>query len=278
MDRYSIEMLGLSEVTWNISGVKTLKTGHTIIYSGNTNATDTHDKGVGFVITKKEKQSILEWNPVSSRIITARFDTKFQKTTIIQVYSPTNNADEEEKEDFHNSLQTTVNSVPKRDILMIKGDLNAKVGKDRTGREREMRPNGIGEMNENGEIFADFCVVNSLVIDGTHFPHKNCHKVTWVSQNGVTENQIDHIAISQRWRSSLQDVPNKRGADIASNHHIIIAKIQLKLLPTKKAKTRRKKFNVDLFKDLEVVQDYHILLQNTFSVLENLHDDETSIN
>ncbi|CAG2197112.1 Craniofacial development protein 2 [Mytilus edulis] len=211
-------------------------------------------------------------------VITARFDTKFQKTTIIQVYSPTNNADEEEKDDFYNSLQTTVNSVPKRDILMILGDLNAKVGKDRTGREREMGPNGIGEMNENGEIFADFCAVNSLVIGGTLFPHKNCHKVTWVSPNGVTENQIDHIAISQRWRSSLQDVRNKRGADIASDHHLIIAKIQLKLLSTKKAKSRRKKFNVDLFKDPKVVQDYHILLQNKFSVLENLHDDETSIN
>ena len=141
-----------------------------------------------------------------------------------------------------------------------------------------MGPDGIGEMNENGEIFADFCAVNSLEIGGTLFPHKNCHKVTWVSPNGVTENQIDHIAISQRWRSSLQDVRNKRGADIASDHHLIIAKIQLKLLSTEKAKSRRKKFNVDLFKDPKVVQDYHILLQNKFSVLENLHDEETSIN
>ncbi|CAG2254859.1 unnamed protein product [Mytilus edulis] len=139
---------------------------------------------------------------------------------------------------------------------MILGDLNAKVGKDRTGREREMGPNGIGEMNENGEIFADFCAVNSLVIGGTLFPHKTATK----------------------WRSSLQDVRNKRGADIASDHHLIIAKIQLKLLSTKKAKSRRKKFNVDLFKDPKVVQDYHILLQNKFGVLENLHDEETSIN
>ncbi|XP_063411298.1 craniofacial development protein 2-like [Mytilus trossulus] len=192
----------------------------------------------------KSLQTAKEMDRYSIEILGLR-----EKTTIIQVYSPTNNADEEEKDDFYNSLQTTVNSVPKRDILMLLGDLNAKVGKDRTGREREMGPNGIGEMNENGEIFADFCAVNSLVICGTLFPHKNCHKITWVSPNEVTENQIDHIAISQRWRSSLQDVRNKRGADIASDHHLIIAKIQLKLLSTKKAKSRRKKFNVDLFKD-----------------------------
>ena len=81
---------------------------------------------------------------------------------------------------------------------MLMGDLTAKVSTDRKGREREMGPNGIGEMNENGELFADFCAVNILVIGGTLFPHKTCHKVTWVSPTGDTENQIDHIAISKR--------------------------------------------------------------------------------
>ena len=94
----------------------TLTTGHTIIYSGNSYANDIHDKGVGFMLTKKAKGSLLEWNPVSARIITARFDTKFQNTTLIQAYSPTNNATEDDKDDFYNSLQTTI--IPIRNILM----------------------------------------------------------------------------------------------------------------------------------------------------------------
>jgi exonuclease III len=53
-------------------------------------------------------------------------ETKFQKTTIFQVYAPTNNADEDEKEDFYFSLQTSVNAVPKCDILLITGDSKAK--------------------------------------------------------------------------------------------------------------------------------------------------------
>ena len=65
-------------------------------------------QSVGFMLTKKAKRSLLEWNPVSVRIIPARFDTKFQKTTIIQVYSPTNDATEDDKNDFYNSLQTTI--------------------------------------------------------------------------------------------------------------------------------------------------------------------------
>jgi hypothetical protein len=67
--------------------------------------------------------------------------------------------------------------------------------------------------NRNGELFVDLCAREDMVIGGTLFPHKNCHKVTWVSPDYNTENQTDHFAISRKW-GSLQDVRNKRGADI----------------------------------------------------------------
>lgn len=207
MDKYNIEILGLSKVRWNTSGMTISSSKHIIVYSSNPSKGDIHDKGVGFMLTKKATRVLLEWNPVLSRIISARFETKFQKTAIIQVYAPTNNADEDEKEDFYSSLQTVVNNVPNRDILLVTGDLNAKVGLEGTGRESdEIGPHGIGTMNKNGELFANVCAVNGMAIDGTFFPHKPCHKATWVSPLGDTENQIDHIAIARRWRSSQQDV------------------------------------------------------------------------
>ena len=96
--------------------METHSTGHNINYLVNSNTTDPHDKGVGFMISKKAKQSLLEWNPVSPKIITARLNTKFQKTTLIQVYSSTNNADDGEKDDFYNSMRTIL-------ILCIKQDI-----------------------------------------------------------------------------------------------------------------------------------------------------------
>ena len=256
----------------------TLSSGHTIVYSGNPNKDDFHDKGVGFMLTKKAARALLEWNPVSPRIISARFNTKFQKTTIIQVYAPTNNADEDEKEDFYFSLQAIVNTVPKRDILLIMGDLNAKVGSERLGRESEIGPHGIGTMNENGELFADFCAVNSMVIGGTFFPHKTCHKTTWVSPTGDTENQIDHIAIARRWRSSLHDVRAKRGADISSDHHLLVAEIRLKILAQKRSELKRRKFNTGRLKDTDIANEFQLSLQNRFSVLQQLNGDEEDIN
>ncbi len=66
--------------------------------------------------------------------------------------------------------------------------------------------NGIGTMNENGELFADFCLNQDLVIGGTPFQHRNIHKVTWISSDRKTNNQIDQIAISRKWKGSLLDV------------------------------------------------------------------------
>ena len=81
---------------------------------------------------------------------------------------------------------------------------------------------------------------------------------------GDTENQIDPKAISKRWRSSLQDVRNKKGAGIASDHQLFVAK--------------SRKFNVKLLKDPKVLQAYQISLQNKFRVLQNLNDSDTDVN
>ena len=79
-------------------------------------------------------------------------------------------------------------------------DINAKVRADNTDREREMGKHGFGEMNENGEMLADFCSTDSLVVGGTIFSPLKCHKATWVSSDKLTENQIDHVMVRQSYR------------------------------------------------------------------------------
>ena len=96
------------------------------------------------------------------------------------------------------------------------GDLNANVGSDNTDKELIMGRHGVGEQNENGELFSEFCKFNDLVIGATLFPHKPSHKKTWKSPDGKTKNHIDHITIDRKWRRSLHDVRVKRGADAAT--------------------------------------------------------------
>ena len=70
--------------------------------------------------------------------------------------------------------------------------------------ERIMGREILNDVNENGEELVDFYALNGLSIDGTLFSHKRVYKATWISPDGVTENQMDHILISQRWRTSLR--------------------------------------------------------------------------
>lgn len=61
-----------------------------------------------------------------------------------------------------------------------------------------MSSHGLGVRNENGEKFLEFCQDNDLTIEGTLFIHGEHHKYTWKSPDGVTKNQIDHVAISPK--------------------------------------------------------------------------------
>ena len=79
---------------------------------------------------------------------------------------------------------------------------------------------GLGEINDNGERQLSYCSENKLRVGGSLFAHKNIHKGTWRSPNGLTVNQIDHICLSRRWISSLQDVQVNRGADFGSDHYL----------------------------------------------------------
>ena len=115
---------------------------------------------------------------------------------IVQISAPTNEATEEEKEDFYNQAQKVVDKLPRKDLNILMGDANAKIGEDNTGYEGIMGHHGLGQMNDNGERFANFCAFNGFVIGGSIFPHMRTHKVSNVSQDGRTENQIGHFCIS----------------------------------------------------------------------------------
>ena len=122
------------------------------------------------------------------------------------------------KDTFYLQLQKALDSVSSHDLLLVIGDLNAKVGRSNEGREKTMGKNGCGEMNENGERLADICGLNDLVVGGIIFEHKQIHKLTWISPAGNVKNQIDHVLINGCWEHSLHNDSVKRGADVGSDH------------------------------------------------------------
>ena len=208
-----------------------MSTGETLIYAGHEEADAPNTEGVGIMMTEEAAQALLGWESINSRMLVAKFRTSNKRITLttIMCYAPTNDVDVAVKEKFYDRLQTVINDRHEREmVLILMGDFNAKIGQDNHGYTAVMGRHGMGTMNENGQMLADFCAENNLVIGGSVFPDKDVHKITWVSPDGNTENQIDHICISKKFIRTLLDVSSKRGADASSDHHLVEGKLQLK--------------------------------------------------
>ena len=223
------------------------------------------------MLDKVAEKALLHWRPINERLLLARFDSKYSKLSSIQCYTTTNDAEEKEKENsVYNELQAITSTIPKHDILVIMGDVNANVGADKSCREDHMAG--------NGELFADFCGLNSTMMGGTIFTHKDIHKYTWISPDRKTKNQTDHIAINKKRRTSLLDVRANRGADVGSDHMLVVSTIRQKLRRAVKPSQRRRP-NLGKLKDPDIRTEFNIKLQNRFQTLADMEEqlEETGV-
>ena len=158
-------------------------------------------------------------------MISVHFQGKPFNITVIQVYASTTNAEEAEVEVewFYDDLQELLELTPKKDVLFIIGDWNAKVGSQEIpGVTRKF---GLGVQNEAGQKLIEFCQENTLVIANTFFQQHKRWLYTWTSPDGQHWNQIEYILCSQRWRSSILSAKTRPGADCGSYHELLIAKL-----------------------------------------------------
>ena len=175
---------------------------------------------------------------------------------VIQVYAPTSNAEEEW---FYEDLQDLLELTPKKDVLFIIGDWNAKVGSQETlGVTGKF---GLGVQNEAGQRLIEFCQENALVIANTLFQQHKRRLYTWTSPDGQYRNQTDYILCSQRRRSSIQSAKTRPGAVCGSDHKLI-AKFRLKLKKIGKT-TRPFSYNLN-----QIPYDYTVEVTNRFKRLD----------
>ena len=115
-------------------------------------------------------------------MISVHFQGKSFNITVIQAYAPTINAEETEVERFYEDLQDLLELTPKKDVLFIIGDWNAKAGSQETHGVRSKFGHGV--QNEAGQRLIEFCQENSLVIANTLFQQHKRRLYTWTSPDG----------------------------------------------------------------------------------------------
>ena len=131
-------------------------------------------------------------------MISVYFQGKPFNITVIQVYAPTSNAEETEVERFYEDLQDLLELTPKKDVLFIIGDWNAKVGSQETpGVTGKF---GLGIRNEAGQRLIEFCQENARkrVIANTLFQQHKRRLYTWTSPGGQHQNQFDYIFLQKK--------------------------------------------------------------------------------
>ena len=192
MPRVNVNILGISELKW--TGISELNSDdHYIYYCGQESL---RRNGVAITVNKGVENAVLGCNLKNDRMISVHFQGKSFSITVIQVYAPTSNTEEAEVERFYEDLQDLVELTPKKDILFIIGDWNAKVGSQET--PGETGKFGLRIWNEAGQRLVEFYQDNALVIANTLFQQHKRRLYTWTSPDDQHRNQIDYILCSQR--------------------------------------------------------------------------------
>ena len=123
MARVNIDILGISELKWIGMG-EFNSDNHYIYYCGQESL---RRNGVAIMVNKRVQNAVLGCN-LKNKMISVHFQGKPFNITVIQVYAPTSNAEEAEVEQFYEDLQDLLELTPKRDVLLIIGDWDTKVG------------------------------------------------------------------------------------------------------------------------------------------------------
>ena len=117
--------------------------------------------GVAIMVNKRVQNAVLGCNLKNDRMISVHFQGQPFNITVVQDYAPTSNAEEGEVEQFYKDLQDLLELIPKKDVLFIIGDWNAKVGSQET--PVVTGEFGLGVQNEAGQRLIEFCHFSSLI-------------------------------------------------------------------------------------------------------------------
>lgn len=227
LEKIDIDILGLTETKKKGRGEMELQGGHVLIYSG-VEASQRAREGVGCIVNKRNLKHICGWESISERILTLELSMGHDMiTTIIVVYGPNEDASSARKNEFWEQLTEVAERAKGR--LVLVGDFNSRVGiKDCETGDVLGSHGERGVRNNNGGRLIDFCIMNNLIITNTFYEHKDIHKYTRVVESRRERSIIDYVLVNRKFRNEVKDTRVRRGAEIYSDHFLVLAKIKIR--------------------------------------------------
>ena len=190
------------------------------------------------------------------------------RPTIIFWYSPTNVREETELIAFYDELSSLVRSIPKHNVLVIGGDMNAQIWK------KENKSCLLNSLNRNRQLLRGFTIENRLTCLNTNFQKREGKSWTYTYANN-TKAQIDYVFINKKWKNSAKNCEAYSSFEgVSSDHGIDTAKIRLS--PRNNATRTATTIRSDCFflNNKDIRDKYILALRNKFDALQ----EETEIN
>ena len=144
------------------------------------------------------------------------------RATIISCKSPTNISEETELVTSYDELSSLVRSIPKHNVLVIGGDMNAQIGKN--GNNKYSLHNAS---NRNGQHLTDFMIENRLTCLNTNYQKREGKLWTYTYATN-SKAQIHNVLINKKWKNRAMNYEAYSSFEgVSSDHRIVTVKIRL---------------------------------------------------
>ena len=202
------------------------------------------------MLNARAEASLLEWIPINSRICAVRLATNVGTDSISQnkrclfvvaTYAPTDCSSLDVKDAFYTELDALLRRSKSSDIVLLAGDMNAQLG--RLDSSESELGGGFGleaQRTDNGERLLHLCAEHRLFVSSTAFRHKKCQCATWRPPSaGQPWSQIDHIAVSARWKGCIQACRSYWNTYVDSDHALVRCDFVLRFPSNRQYQTKR---------------------------------------
>ena len=225
--------------------------------------------GVGLLIGPRALKTLNSVEKIQPRMMAATFNGN-PRATIISCYSPTNVSEENEIVTFYDELSSLVRSIPKHNMLVIGGDMNAQIEKN--GNNKYSLHN---TSNRSGQHLTDFMIENRLACLNTNYQKREGKLWTYTYANN-TKTQIDYVLINKKWKNSALNCEAYSSFEgVSTDHRIVTAKIRLSLRKNDKRTATTKHYDWALLNNKDVRDKYVLELRNRFETLQEKTEKST---
>ncbi|KER19715.1 hypothetical protein T265_11584 [Opisthorchis viverrini] len=191
--------------------------------------------GVGIALSHRAEVSLLDWIPVDSRLCAVHLAKSVKESHkrkvdgclfIVSVYAPTDCSSDAVKDSFYDALNALLRRAKSSDIVMVAGDMSR---------------HGLDSLRtDSGERLLQLRANRRLFLCSTNFRNSRSRLATWCPPTtGRPQTQIDHVAISYRWRGSITDCRSFWNTFVDSDHALVRSRFSLRFPGSRKVRTNR---------------------------------------